>query len=61
MTVKTTDRKEGSGDLLGLVTFGSIVANIWQIASNPILPTTKSKFLSTLFNYVGTLLSNQLN
>lgn len=33
MTVKTTDRKEGSGDLLGLVTFGSIVANIWQIVS----------------------------
>lgn len=33
MTAKTTDKKSGSGDLLGLVTFGSIVTNIWQIVS----------------------------
>lgn len=33
MAIKTTNKSEGSGDLLGLVTFGSIVANIWQIVS----------------------------
>jgi predicted RNase H-like nuclease (RuvC/YqgF family) len=33
MAIKTTNKREESGDLLGLVTFGSIVANIWQIVS----------------------------
>lgn len=33
MATKTIDKKEGSGDLLGLVTFGSLIGNIWQIVS----------------------------